>query len=164
MSQKVSFSTKLDQNTFSKGNLAILYSKPTILVTTFVFGAYFLFAVVTAITGNTQNLLLAIPALIFGGIMPYVIFKNARKAFSHNPRLAENIVYTFENNKLELKGESFNNEVTLDKVFKVSKTKNYILVWHSKFVANIIPLKNTSPADIVTLRSILNDSKVKNNL
>lgn len=164
MSQKVSFSTKLDQTAFSKGNLAILYSKPTILVTTFVFGAYFLFAVITAITGNTQNLLLAIPALIFGGIMPYVIFKNAKKAFNHNPRLAEKITYTFENNKLTLNGESFNNEVTLDKVFKVTKTKNYILVWHSKFVANIIPLLNTSNTDIDTLKSILNASKVKNNL
>lgn len=49
---------------------------------------------------------------------------------------------------LKIKGESFNSQQTRDKISKVTKKKNWILIWESRQIVNPICRKYISDNEI----------------
>jgi len=61
-------------------------------------------------------------------------------------------------------GESFHSQLTWDKVYKVTETKNWILIWQNRQIANAIPKRDVWDGQIEDLKKILTAHKIKNNL
>jgi hypothetical protein len=56
--------------------------------------------------------------------------------------VAEQKEYVFTDTDLKITGESFNVTMLWDKIYKVTKTKRWVLIWQTKYLANIIPLQD----------------------
>ena len=101
---------------------------------------------------------------IFLALLPFFVFLQAKRNFKTNRRLSEQIEYSFTDDNLIITGESFNGTMTWDKIFKVTKTKRWILIWQSSNSANIIPLKDIWDGDINYLKEILDRRGVANDI
>lgn len=77
--------------------------------------------------------------------------------------MSETIEYGFSNDGFDIKGETFSSQSSWNTVYEVSQTKNWIFVWQSQQVANVIPRQSMWEGDVAELRDILNINKVKNN-
>ncbi|MGN6604848.1 MAG: YcxB family protein [Ginsengibacter sp.] len=117
----------------------------------------------SSIAGNFSIFRLAFPSF-FVVILPVLLFFTAKKNYASNKRIHEEMEYNFENNFLAIKGESFNSQISWDKIYKVSKTKRWLFIWQTGYVANAIPKSDLSKAALVELKQILTAQVVKNNL
>ena len=88
----------------------------------------------------------------------------AKKNYKTNQRITENIEYQFGEDNLIVKGESFNSQLTWNKIYKVTQTKNLVLIWQNRQVANAIPKRDIWEGQIEELKIILDRHKIKNNL
>jgi len=102
--------------------------------------------------------------IIFVVMFPLLTYFNAKRFYKGNPRLGETIEYQFEQDRLLVIGESFSSQYTWEKIYKVKQVKNWVLIYHSKQMANIISKKDLWPSNIDALKEILDTHKVKNNL
>jgi len=84
--------------------------------------------------------------------------------YRSNARIKETIEYNFGDKYLEVKGDSFSSQLTWDKIYRVTRTKNWLLIWQSRQVANVIPLRDVWAGDVTKLKEILDSHQVKNNL
>jgi hypothetical protein len=91
-------------------------------------------------------------------------YYSASMNFKSNPRLTEPILYTFSDDHLTIKGESYMTQFTWDKVYKVTQTKNWIFIWQNRLIANPISRQDISTDQVQELRAILAMRGVKNNL
>ena len=84
--------------------------------------------------------------LIFGfsiiALLPFSIYRSAKKNFSSSGRLQEKITYEFLEDAIRITGESFNSELTWEKIYKITELRNWILIYQNRLVANIIPKKS----------------------
>lgn len=97
-------------------------------------------------------------------VMPLLTYFGAKRNFTANKRISETIEYHFDNDYLSMKGESFNSQLTWDKIYKVTQTKNWLLIWQNSQIANPIPKRDIWEGQISDLKEILDKYKVKNNL
>lgn len=81
--------------------------------------------------------------LVFGffiiAFLPFSIYWTSRKNFSSHSRLHEKIIYEFTEEKIKQIGESFFSEIDWTKIYKIMELKNWILIYHNRQVANLIP-------------------------
>ena len=105
-----------------------------------------------------------ITPLIILTVMPLFTYFTAKKNYAANQRISETIEYQFDKDNLLMKGESFNSQLTWDKVYKVTQTKNWILIWQNRQIANPIPKRDVWEEQIENLKKVLQEHKVKNNL
>lgn len=84
--------------------------------------------------------------LVFGfsiiALVPFFIYRSAKKNFAFAGRLQEKIVYEFLEDYIRITGESFTSEFTWEKTYKITELKNWILIFQNRLVANIIPKKS----------------------
>jgi len=157
--------TKMTQQDFISASIALKYSRISTKIIT---------GMAVLILGYVTYLSVAYPDMIYFPefilpvafiIIPFILtYFSARINYNTSKRLSENIEYIFSDDYFSIKGESFNSQSSWDKVYKVSQTKNWILVWHNRFIANLIPKKDLQETDINTLKTILDFHQVKNNL
>src|SRR5215831_450426 len=67
--------------------------------------------------------------VIFLIFLPGVIYLQAKRNFKNSRRISEQIEYVFNDKNLVVTGESFNTTMTWEKIYKVTKTKRWILIW-----------------------------------
>jgi len=87
--------------------------------------------------------------------LPYSIYKQSKKSFYSNKRLQENIKYFFDEEKMEVKGESFNAISNWEKFFKVTELRNWILIYQNNLIANIIPKSSFTTEQLQFFKSII---------
>lgn len=97
-------------------------------------------------------------------VFPLLTYFSAKQNYASNQRMTETIEYQFGEDNLVVKGESFNAQLSWDKIYKVTQTKNWVLIWQNRQVANVIPKKDIWEGQIEELKIILNRHKIKNNL
>ncbi|WP_157097870.1 YcxB family protein [Niabella ginsenosidivorans] len=101
---------------------------------------------------------------IFLVVLPVFVYVASKRDFKNNRRMHEQVEYVFDDQNLVINGESFNMTMTWDKIFRVTKTKRWILFWQTRNMASLVPLKDISAGDMLLLKKILNERGVKNNL
>lgn len=105
--------------------------------------------------------------LIFGfsivALLPFSIYRSAKKNFTSSGRLQEKIVYEFMDDYIRITGESFNSELTWEKTYKVTELKNWILIYQNRLVANIIPKKSFANNLSEFKEEVKNKPFIKNN-
>ena len=97
-------------------------------------------------------------------MLPLMTYLAAKRNFKANRRISEIVQYTFDEQNLTIKGESFNSQYSWDKIHKVSQTKNWLLIWQNRQVANPIPKRDVWDGEMQDLKEILMRHNVKNNL
>lgn len=93
--------------------------------------------------------------------LPIIIYYSARKNYYANPRIGETIVYKFDREVVHVKGESFESTYTWEKVYRITETGSWFLIWQNKQVANIVPKKNFSPEQLVKFNIFLKEHIVR---
>jgi hypothetical protein len=95
---------------------------------------------------------------------PSLLYITASRNFSRQNRLSENIEYQFEQDYLIIKGESFQTQMTWEKIYKVVLKKNWLLIYTNKQLATPIARTDVWAGEVEDLKRILNSHRVKNNL
>ncbi|UFH31494.1 YcxB family protein [Chryseobacterium sp. C-71] len=103
-------------------------------------------------------------ALWFAAIIFFIIVRSyfrLKNAFYSNKKIQEEIIYTFTDEKVQTKGETFEGDFTWNTVFKVKETKNWFLIYQSKLTMNMVPKKDFSDRQISELRNMIKNAGVK---
>ena len=160
--------TKLTEKDFIKVNFIILYSRPLFRIIFIIMAISFILGIVSVIVpktfvGEFSISRIIIPFFVIT-FLPAITFFAAKKNYSSNKRIKELIEYKFEKDYLIIKGESFNSQLTWDKLYKVTQTKKWIFIWQSRQTANAIHKSDILDGEMNELKQILTEYHVKNNI
>ncbi len=161
---EINIKTKIKQNEFIKVNYLLLWMKPIVKVF-----AVFCLLLVTYDTYYSiydpyfydRSMWLYFGMIAFWMVMIWFV---ARRNFRSNKRIQEQLTYTIEDDKFSVTGESFKSEMTWNKVYKIIKTKKWLLVFQSRQSANFIDIHHCDNATMEALNSICHRHQIKNNL
>ncbi|PJJ67595.1 YcxB-like protein [Chryseobacterium geocarposphaerae] len=95
---------------------------------------------------------------VFIVIRSYFRLKNA---FYSNKKIQENISYTFTDENVLNKGETFEGEFGWDTVYKVKENKEWFLIYQTAHVMNMVPKKYFKKDQISGLRNTIRNNHVK---
>ncbi len=100
-------------------------------------------------------------AFIFGVVMiliPVLLYFVSKTAYQ-DTRINETMVYEFHDDVVKVQGETFDATFTWNKVYKVSETKSWILLWQTKYSAHIILKKAFSGNEVNLLKKTVDNHK-----
>ncbi|WP_210151121.1 YcxB family protein [Chryseobacterium scophthalmum] len=100
----------------------------------------------------------------FAAVFVFIIIRSyfsLKNAFYSNKKIQEEIVYTFTDEKVQTKGETFDGDFIWNTVHRVKETKDWFLIYQSKTTMNMVPKKYFSPSEIIELRNIIEKNNVK---
>lgn len=100
----------------------------------------------------------------FAAVFVFIIIRSyfrLKNAFYSNKKIQEEITYTFTDEKVQTKGETFDGDFTWNTVHRVKETKDWFLIYQSKTTMNMVPKKYFSPSEIIELRNIIEKNNVK---
>lgn len=159
---KISF--KLTQKEFIDANFAMLYSKTGIKIFTGVIIFSLLISIASAILNSTLppiGLLIPLAVLIAVYLLTYF---NAKKNYTAERGASEQVEYEFNDELLLIKGESFQSQLTWNKIYKLTQTKKWLWIWTNRQLAIPIPKRAVSSEHIISLKKIAKANKVKHKL
>ena len=156
--------TKLDFISYLQLMFIITYRKPIILVITIINIAT-LIMVIFYISGFRflfdgipfSQLILCFFIVV---VLPVSIYFNARKTFSTHGLIKEKIIYEITEDKICQTGETFHSEMEWTKIYKVVEMKHWILIYHNRQIANLIP-KESFGENLMEFRNIIRSKKIK---
>lgn len=96
--------------------------------------------------------------VMFMVVRSYFRLKNA---FYTNKKIQEEIIYTFTDEQVYIKGETFDDEFSWCAVYRVRENKDWFLIYQSKTTMNMVPKKYFTPNQISELRSMIKNNGVK---
>lgn len=157
-------STKLSQRDFINANMVMLYTKPFLkFATGLVVGSCILLLVFSFFVPGIKITSVAIPVLAISAV-PLATYFAAKKIYQQTSSLGEKMEYNFIDEHIIIKGETFTGQLAWNKIYKVTKTKNWLLIWQNKQQASPIPRKDVRDFDLPKLAGLLNKHGVTNNL
>ncbi|AWA30476.1 hypothetical protein HYN48_10470 [Flavobacterium magnum] len=86
--------------------------------------------------------------------IPVMLYIKSTRNFASNKRIQQPVIYEFTADKMFSKGERFNSELAMDSLYRIEETRDWFLVYQSKQVANLIPKREMTDADLSDLRRI----------
>ncbi len=86
---------------------------------------------------------------------PLTTYFIAKRNYKSTSKIGEHISYEFNNDHLEMIGESFQAQLTWDKIYRVTETKNWVLIWKTKHIADIVPKRYFTTNTLKTFREIV---------
>jgi hypothetical protein len=95
---------------------------------------------------------------VFIIIRSYFRLKNA---FYSNKKIQESISYTFTNENVQNRGETFEGEFSWDTVYRVKENNDWFLIYQSAHVMNMVPKKYFTKEQVSELRNIIKSNHVK---
>lgn len=160
----IEITTKLTQEDFIKLNFHLLYRKWAVK-TISILGVFFIIvSVLTIFSGNSSWFLLVFGLFITVGLRLQVYFA-AKRNFKSNGRISESITYKFDKENIQIKGESFDLQMSWDKVYSVTENKDFVLIWQSRQIANAINKRDYKNSEKTTFKEIVNLQKgIKNKI
>ncbi|WP_445431445.1 YcxB family protein [Chryseobacterium indoltheticum] len=112
---------------------------------------------------DTQNILQS-ASIWFAAVVVFIIIRSyfrLKNAFFSNKKIQEEIIYTFTDEKVQTKGETFEGDFAWNTVYKIKETKDWLLIYQSKTTMNMVPKKYFSDSQISELRNMIKKSNVK---
>lgn len=100
----------------------------------------------------------------FAAVFVFIIIRSyfrLKNAFYSNKKIQEEIVYTFTDEKVQTKGETFDGDFIWNTVHRVKETKDWFLIYQSKTTMNMVPKKYFPQSEIIELRNIIEKNNVK---
>ena len=94
-------------------------------------------------------------------VLPFSVYRAAKRQFNSNERLKELIVYEFNPEHIQITGESFRSELTWSKTHKIIEISDWIIIYQSKLVANVIPRRCFEPHQLDIFRNLVKSTNVR---
>lgn len=157
----VNIEIQLSLEDYINVNMHITFRKIIIKVFTGIGILFLLIALFNLTTWLTTDLNPNFPlgefilGFIFTFGLPLFVYWNSRLNYKSNARIRERITYSFTEDLLEIKGESFNTQMTWEKMFKVTESKDLILLWQNRQLANVIPKKYLNSEQLKELKALI---------
>ncbi len=163
MNQPLSIKTKLTYPEYRAFNLYNLYTRPTGILLTFIglmmWGVVLLYLVGYLDTSGQFPLQQLIFAIGMTVLVPGFTIWKTKRIYDSNIRFKEEMVYTFDETWIQVKGESFESKLTWEKMYKIKETKSWFLIYQNKIAANVIPKKGMNAQQLKQLRSLIKNKK-----
>ncbi len=143
-------------------NFNIKSSLPRIIIFSFII-LIFLALNLYNTENDTQNILQS-ASIWFAAVFVFIIIRSyfrLKNAFFSNKKIQEEIIYTFTDEKVQTKGETFEGDFAWNTVYKIKETKDWLLIYQSKTTMNMVPKKYFSDSQISELRNMIKKSNVK---
>ncbi|AZA60946.1 YcxB family protein [Chryseobacterium indoltheticum] len=143
-------------------NFNIKSSLPRIIIFSFII-LIFLVLNLYNTENDTQNILQS-ASVWFAAVFVFIIIRSyfrLKNAFFSNKKIQEEIIYTFTEEKVQTKGETFEGDFVWNTVYKIKETKDWLLIYQSKTTMNMVPKKYFSDSQISELRNMIKKSNVK---
>lgn len=99
-------------------------------------------------------------ALVFVFLVARGYFR-LKRAFYSNKKIQEEITYTFTDEKIHTKGDTFDGDFTWNTIYRVKENKDWFLIYQSKMTMNMVPKKYFTHHQIVELRNLIKKNNVK---
>ena len=109
---------------------------------------------------NSTYYFLFLYGLILIVWLPIKSYFSSKKVFSTNKRIQEETTYEFSEIEIKSTGESFKSQYDWNKIFKIRKVNNLLLLYQDKMVANIINLDKVSQNDYDRLKDLILSKKL----
>ena len=97
--------------------------------------------------------------LVFGialvGLIPLSIYMSAKKRYNSSRLLQSEVEYEFTDTTMKMTGPAINAQRDIDSIYKTEETNYWILIYESEKMANILPKKCMTQAEIEQLRQIV---------
>jgi len=155
--------TQIESKDFIKFTFKLIYRK-LFFKALMIFG---IFAIITSIPQFFMEHSFASDpyAELFVGlfivfILPVFIYFNAKKNYETNKTLQEKVNYEFLEEKILISGESFNSEISWDKIYRIEESEEWILIFQNRQTANII-LKSCIGENLNPLKTLISSKNVK---
>ncbi|PHS10002.1 MAG: hypothetical protein COA88_02945 [Kordia sp.] len=124
--------------------------------------AYYLSSFMQSISEDTPYIPLFLGFFIVVGL-PVIQYFETKKTFNTHQNLKEEMTYEFTDDLIKITGGSFKSEMQWDKLYKVKELKEWVLLYHSKAVANIIP-KRDLESQITEFRELVRKQDIPHKL
>jgi len=162
--QEIHITTRLSQADYIRASFDVLWRKTMIRVVMLAVAATWLITLwITAATKKEVDAFTFLPFLFFL-LFFAILYFSLRNSYKTNPRAAETIAYHFGTNRLFVKGESFEVQLSWDKIYKVTLGKHFLLIWQNASGAQALPRRDVWESHVAALKDILELHHVKNNL
>lgn len=159
----ITLNVKLSLNEYVKASYYIYYKQPSAIIVTLI-SILFTIGIVKALIEGTSVETIAIVFALVGIIIPFFMYFSLKKNY-HKVRIDELMTYVVDNENIHIKGMTFDTTFTWNKICKVSETRNWVLIWQTKYTANVIPKKYLTTDDLSLLNTIVDGHKeVKNKM
>lgn len=103
-------------------------------------------------------------AIWFSALFIFIVVRTyfrLKNAFYSNKKIQEEIIYTFTDEKVLTKGETFEGDFSWNTVFKVKENKDWFLIYQSAQTMNMIQKEKMDKDQISELRKIITENGVK---
>ena len=138
--EKISVTTQITLKDYINVSYYTFYCKRTTISSTII-GLLLALLALTSIENDMFFIPLVI-GLILIFLMPVSMYFTLKKIHQSHSRLKERVVYEFDEDTMITKDESFSSVSSLEKIYNITESKNYILIWTNSRVANIIPKRD----------------------
>lgn len=156
--------SKISEKDYVSVLFTILWSKRSIKFCTIIFILIFIFGFLNVTVLKTADPITLLFPLLFLTVFSGSIYLGAKRTFKTDARVREMIRYVFEDAKLIIRGESFESVLSWDRVYKVTRSKRWLLIWQNNMLANAIAMANLDEQKLSYLRGVLNTNKVNNSI
>lgn len=143
-------------------NFNIKSSLPRIIIFSFIILIFLVLNLYN--TENDTQKILQSASIWFAAVFVFIIIRSyfrLKNAFFSNKKIQEEIIYTFTEEKVQTKGETFEGDFAWNTVYKIKETTDWLLIYQSKTTMNMVPKKYFSDSQISELRNIIKKSNVK---
>ncbi|MEL6253130.1 MAG: YcxB family protein [Bacteroidota bacterium] len=156
--KKIEIESQINEKEYIKLMYTITYRRPIMIILTVV-GVFMLFLGIRYVIVFDKWEDIPFQMLIFGFaisiLLPIFMYWSSKRSFNATPRIREKMIYTFDTEEIHILGESFNSSMSWDKVFKIRETKEWLLLYQNKIVANLIPKSSFSTEEYSALKEII---------
>jgi hypothetical protein len=165
IAEKLTFQTQLNREDYVKVSYHITYRKFAMKFMTGLGIFMMVLGLFLFIVEGTFSWFVMLFAFYLAVGLPLMIKFSARRNYRSNKRISEKIRYDIDREFIELTGDSFTSKLTWDKVYNVTETKEWLLIWQNSQVANVVPKRDLKEDEIQVFKSIVKGQKgIKNEL
>ena len=162
---KIILTTKLSIEDYIKVNYHLFNRRWPIKVLTGIGIFLILISLITLFSGDNSSWFLLILGLFFSMGLRVTVYMNAKSSYKSDGRISETITYEFDEEKIQVIGESFNSKLTWNKIYSVTENKDWVLIWQNRQIANVVPKRDFKDGELRTFKSIIKlQSGLKNKL
>ena len=104
------------------------------------------------------------PMLVIVGVACFMPIYQAKKIYRENKIFHEKLTYHLDNEKFTITGETVNSTQNWSRLFKITETRTFFLLYHDSIIANWLDKKMFSDEEIIEFRKFVNSLDVKKEL
>jgi len=167
--EQINIVSKLSLNDYIKSNFRISYLK-VLNIMIGILGFLFLFvggamALHDMVYPNPARESSSSYFVFFYGLalvlyVPVKVYFSSKNIFKSNQRIQEEMTYEFSEKEIKTTGTSFNSGFDWNKLYKIRRVKNILLLYQGKQVANFINLDSVSEVDYNRLKELILSKKL----